>query len=254
METITRVCLLFILGFGVLAARPSACAPSFSLEEARQNVSEDKKERTVVQALNDQTKRSNTVTAKSNAERGWKLVIKGLSSDDIWHISPQGVKMEVYIPRRTYVAKAPDWTLFIYDDQTRTYAFKTKQTWSHQWRSLSLQQYTKGVRASIAGLKATQYALGDKVNGWSEFYIADLPLPAELRELASFLGPQLGLGAKTEVEGGVVLQVAKVDANGRRRYLVTTTSCEPSTIPPSTFEVPRGYRQGLPDWHPWSLP
>lgn len=194
--------------------------------------------------------------SKSESEEGWSVVLNGFGYDNIWQISPQGVKLEnTSWPYLNYVAKAPDFTLFIYNNASKTYVVKTKQTWTQQWRNLLKPTYTKGFSATIAGMKTTQYTTPIyherlKPVLWVECYAANLGLPAELSELIDCLQNATGVGPTVELRG-FVLQTAQVDAKGVRKYQVRTKSCKRCTIQASVFQVLQGYRQGaIPGYFP----
>jgi hypothetical protein len=194
------------------------------------------------------------LSAAADEDPGWILdqTRPALKLESVVYISARGIKYENGPQGISSVAGAPDWTLFHYNNNSKTFSTQTKQVWSQEHKGMAQAiktisaatgaaqtQYVKGAATTIAGLKATQYAKPSG-KGWLEFCTAaNIQLPAVPKELASYL---TGTPAGTVAGSAVLLQMSIIGADGKRVALINTTSCRRAAIPPETFKAPAGYR------------
>ncbi len=156
------------------------------------------------------------------------------------YISQEGFRCEVQGLGLSGVcyAKAPDWTLIVCDKRSKTYSATPIRIWNQCHREKNRYYRTgdflKGQTTKICELEAIQYYYGDIRS--LQFVVPSKKsqdfLPTQARELASYL-----TAVPTEIwESGGDGPVLKGPG-------VVATSCKQTTIPTSTFDIPRGYRQ-----------
>jgi len=194
-------------------------------------------------------------TAYAADEKGWTIyqVKPKTSSPNVMYISTKGVRFTDGRFNITQVAKAPDWILTYFNDKEKTYATESMANWKQRYwsyrdsevkqqegdRTHSVSPYVNGKTKVIDGLKATQF-VQNCANGALEVYVADLPVPHQLNELAGLL---TGIPANRLKNDGVMLEKSGLDSAGRINYPMLNSRCKRTAIPSATFDPPRGYRQ-----------
>lgn len=198
--------------------------------------------------------------AAEAADRGYILSQTKLALQCTLSVSSRGIKYGPDALGICYVAKAPDWTLYKYNDKTKTYFAASPETLSSMRKALaktvlalpdgssplppgmlsmlSSQQFTKGPATTIAGLQATDYS-SPRGRDFSHVYVAqDIAVPAKLNQVADYIfDTPVGIHDNNRI----LLRREVVDKHGRKIFL-DTTFCRRADLPPSTFDAPRGYR------------
>jgi len=188
-------------------------------------------------------------------EKGWTIyqVKPKPSAPNIMYISTMGVRFTDGRFNVTQVAKAPDWTLTYFNDKEKTCATESMASWRQRYwsyrdsevkqqerdRTHSVSPYVTGKTKIIDGMKATQF-VQNCANGALEVYVADLPVPPQLNELAGLLSEVPANRLKND---GVLLEKSGLDSAGRINFPMLNSRCKRTDIPAATFDPPRGYRQ-----------
>jgi hypothetical protein len=176
-------------------------------------------------------------------------------------VSPRAIKYGPDARGISYIAKSPDWVLYIYNDRKKTYfalsAVALKSIRKAEPKvplsmpdgqssfpkgfiaMLGSQQFTKGNCISIAGLKATVFS-SPRGRDISKICVAeDIVVPAQVNALVDYI---YDTPSEIHDKNRILLRREVVEKGITHRVFLDTTLARRADLPLSTFEQPGKYR------------
>lgn len=205
---------------------------------------------------------SNSLAKAEAADHGWLLRQTKLTAQCTLYVSSKGIKYGPDAQGVSYVAKSPDWILYIYNDNKKTYFAGPLAACRSMRKSVPLvpkvvppilsplppgmltvmgaPEYETGSSTTIAGMAATQYR-SRRGRDWSEVYVAkDIAVPDRVNQLADFI---FATPAGIHDTNRILLRREIVEKKGFHRTFLNTTLARRTDIAPSTFDPPQGYQK-----------
>lgn len=188
------------------------------------------------------------------SDQGWVLTQRSKELGDQYvYLNSKGFKC--LNPRQGIglVAKAPDWHLSFYNENTRRYFTLNSVAWRRKLetsaQSAANFSWQKGEGGQIAGLRATKFIVhkrsqktglagSRKINKWTEadYWVADdIKVPAQLAEM---LASAYGLPTLRSIP----LRVTYKNTNGQMETILDTYQQRATPVPDSYLTFPTGYQ------------
>ncbi len=182
--------------------------------------------------------------AQAATAQGWLLnQYTPYSGQHQLFFSSDGLRIATRKMGITVVSKAPDWTITMFNDRSKTFYQTSYQDWTRRHKRPGHSKFgnkppRKGTTSNIAGLSATQYIQGTQGQPGSIVYWLsnDITVP---KQLSSIITSQFNLPSVT----GMPLRVDQVDDHGRPVTALNTESAHTQHLTAANFRYPSAYKR-----------